>query len=282
MSKSGVTKKGVPYAQIPWEAIYDTTLSPHTFRVYAYLMKRADHESRTWPSIRTIADELKMSTATITKAVTELGKSGWLEIEKKQVDKHKQQNLYVVLGSRTVSFSDTVSDPVDERVSDDVEAEPCHLVKLSVSRDATEPCHEVLPKEHHGLTPEEHHEESADASQLAVIDDNKPVSTVKQAHDVMAYALVDAMGWKRKEVTEVQWGRVHEAAKQLTKVDADPDDATRRASVYRINMSGATLSPLALAANWADCAEPRAPIPRREIEQAAIRQRTRDAMARLE
>jgi hypothetical protein len=42
-----------------------------------------------------------------------------------------------------------------------------------------------------------------------------------------------------------------------------------RVTVYRVNYRGATISPNAIAANWADLAEPRQPVSHGDVEKAA-------------
>jgi hypothetical protein len=88
-------------------------------------------------------------------------------------------------------------------------------------------------------------------------------------HDQLVWALVDAMGWNRDEITQASWGRLHKAAKDLEDVGAEPDEIARRCQVYRVNYRGATISPNAIAANWADLAEPRQPVTHADVEKAA-------------
>ena len=109
-----------------------------------------------------------------------------------------------------------------------------------------------------------------------------PISEAATPRTVMKDSLVEAMGWNPKELTPRQWDKVEVAAKQLCDIDADPTEVQRRASVYRVNFRGATMTPIAIATNWADLAEPRIPVSQRELEDAAANMRQKEAFAELE
>ncbi len=98
---------------------------------------------------------------------------------------------------------------------------------------------------------------------------------------LMKNALVAAMGWNTAEITKRQWDRVEVAAKELCSINADPDDVDFRARVYRVNMAGATMTPNAIAVNWADLATPREPLPARQVKRAAANAKTKAAIAAL-
>lgn len=101
--------KGVPFTQIPNDAITDLTLTPTAFRVFAYLFRRANDEHRAWPSHRTIADDLHINKSTVGAAIRQLGAEGWIEIHQEQVDEHKQRYAYTVYGTRPARlFDETV------------------------------------------------------------------------------------------------------------------------------------------------------------------------------
>jgi hypothetical protein len=100
-------------------------------------------------------------------------------------------------------------------------------------------------------------------------------------HTAMKNALVVAMGWEVDEIPKAQWGRIEAAAKMLTEIMAHPDEVWRRAQVYRVNMAGATMTPNAIAVNWADLATPREPISARQVRRAAVRASSRAAIAAL-
>ena len=100
-------------------------------------------------------------------------------------------------------------------------------------------------------------------------------------HTAMKDALVRAMGWQVDEIPKAQWGRIEKAAKILTDIGADPDDVDFRAQVYRVNMAGATMTPNAIAVNWADLATPREPLPARQVKRAAANAKTKAAIVAL-
>ena len=97
----------------------------------------------------------------------------------------------------------------------------------------------------------------------------------------MKNALVNAMGWNPTEVTSKQWAKVEVAAKDLCNINADPADVPYRSQVYQVNFRGATMTPIAIASNWADLATPRAPLPQSEVEKASNRQRRQQALEAL-
>ena len=98
---------------------------------------------------------------------------------------------------------------------------------------------------------------------------------------LMKDALVAAMGWNPQEVTGRQWAKVEVAAKELCSIDADPTDVKFRARVYRVNFHGATLTPIALATNWADLAIARGEVSKREVQRASTAAATRAALEEI-
>ena len=62
-----------------FDSIYASDL-PHRARaVYMYLKDRTNKDGTCWPSIRTIARELKLSRATVCRALDDLCRAGLLE-----------------------------------------------------------------------------------------------------------------------------------------------------------------------------------------------------------
>ncbi len=118
--------------------------------------------------------------------------------------------------------------------------------------------------------------------QIALIDLPHGYLTTGKYRTAMKDALVEAMEWEPKEVTKRQWDKVEVAAKELCDIEADPSDVWFRTQVYRVNFAGATMTPLAIATNWADLKTPREPIPARQVRRAATRANTRAAMAALD
>lgn len=90
---------GVPFAQIPHALIEDDNVSHSAVRVYCYLMRRADSEGRMYPGQRLIAEDISMSTSTVTSAIASLEELGWLVVERSRSDKGRQAvNRYVIHG----------------------------------------------------------------------------------------------------------------------------------------------------------------------------------------
>ena len=59
--------------------------------------------------------------------------------------------------------------------------------------------------------------------------------------------------------------------------DSDGEDGT----VYRVNFRGATMTPNAIATNWADLAAPRSELSKREVQRASTAAATRAALEEI-
>lgn len=65
--------------------------------VYKYLHGRADAKGTCWPSIRTIARELKLSRSTVKRAINDLVESGHLKKEYRYRENgSKTSNLFII------------------------------------------------------------------------------------------------------------------------------------------------------------------------------------------
>lgn len=64
-------------------SIYAAGLKMSTIAVYLYLEKRTDKEGKCFPSIRTIAKDLNVSTRTIQRAIRELELNGFIRVEQR-------------------------------------------------------------------------------------------------------------------------------------------------------------------------------------------------------
>ena len=63
-----------------FDSIYaDTLLPPRAVSVYMYLKDRSDAGNTCWPSVRRIAEDLKLSLRTVQRALTDLERHGFLE-----------------------------------------------------------------------------------------------------------------------------------------------------------------------------------------------------------
>ena len=80
-----------------FNSVYSSDL-PHRARVvYMYLKDRADKDGICWPSIRTIAKELKLSRATVYRALDDLCQAGFLVREKRRRDNGGQTSNHYKL-----------------------------------------------------------------------------------------------------------------------------------------------------------------------------------------
>jgi GntR family transcriptional regulator len=80
-----------------FDSIYFSDL-PHRARtVYMYLKDRSNKDGVCWPSIRTIARELKLSRATVCRALDDLCKAGLLtKDERWRENGGRTSNLYKI------------------------------------------------------------------------------------------------------------------------------------------------------------------------------------------
>ena len=81
-----------------FNTIYSSDL-PHRARtVYMYLKDRTNKDGVCWPSIRTIAGELRLSRATVYRALDDLCKAGLLTRERRwRENGGKPSNLYKIV-----------------------------------------------------------------------------------------------------------------------------------------------------------------------------------------
>ena len=63
--------------------LYRMELPHRAVSVYIYLFDRANKDGECWPSIPTIASELKLSRSTVRRALRDLRKAGLLETEQR-------------------------------------------------------------------------------------------------------------------------------------------------------------------------------------------------------
>lgn len=63
--------------------LYECEISHRAVAVYLYLADRANKQGECWPSIPTIAEDLKISESTVRRAVKELKKAGLLTTEQR-------------------------------------------------------------------------------------------------------------------------------------------------------------------------------------------------------
>ena len=63
--------------------LYRMDLSHRAVAVYVYLYDRANREGQCWPAVPTIAREIKLSEATVRRAIKDLRKAGLVETEQR-------------------------------------------------------------------------------------------------------------------------------------------------------------------------------------------------------
>lgn len=255
---SRIIATGIPFSQLPHACTLDTNVTNAAFRVYALLMKLATSEGRAWPGHRYIADVLPITRPTVKRALTNLETTGWVT-----VDRSRQAHQYYVHGElQTLPF------PTGKET----------LPVTKVDRTGKETLPELVTKLDH--TDNQDRQPSTD-NHLATVDLPHGYLTTVMYRTAMKDALVAAMDWHPKELTRRQWSKVEVAAKELCDICADPGDVWFRAQVYQVNFAGATMTPNAIATNWADLATPREPIPARQVKRAAARAQSRAALAKL-
>ena len=67
---------------------------PHrAVAVYTYLLDRANKNGECWPSVNKIAGDIKLSPATVRRAIKDLKKSGLLEIQQRFREKGGKSSL---------------------------------------------------------------------------------------------------------------------------------------------------------------------------------------------
>ncbi len=246
---------GIPFAQLPHACTLDTTITNAAFRVYALLMKLADSDGRAFPGHRYLAKVLPMSRPTAKRALENLEAVGWIT-----VDRSKQAHQYYVHGDlQTLPF-------------------PTGKETLPVT-EVDQRGKETLPEPVKKLDPIENQDRQPPTDNHLATTPNRTSKVL--ARTAMKNALVAAMDWHPKELTKRQWDKVEVAAKELCDIGADPDDVWFRAQVYRVNFTGATMTPNAIATNWADLKTPREPVQARDVKRAAARARSKAALANL-
>lgn len=71
---------------------------PHrAVAVYTYLYVRANKNGECWPSVKTIAGDIKLSPATVRRAIKDLKKAGLLETQQRFREKGGKSSLHFKL-----------------------------------------------------------------------------------------------------------------------------------------------------------------------------------------
>ena len=73
--------------------LYSSDLPHRAVSVYVYLDDRANKDGECWPSIPTIAKELKLSQSTVRRALRDLRKAGLIKTEQRYRKKGAKSSL---------------------------------------------------------------------------------------------------------------------------------------------------------------------------------------------
>lgn len=74
-------------------AVYQMELPHRAIAVYVYLADRANKDGECWPAVSTIATEIKLSEATVRRAIKDLRKAGVIETEQRFRSKGGKSSL---------------------------------------------------------------------------------------------------------------------------------------------------------------------------------------------
>ena len=73
--------------------LYQMDLPHRAVAVYTYLHDRANKNGECWPSVKTIAGDIKLSPATVHRAIKDLRKAGLLTTAQRYRDKGGKSSL---------------------------------------------------------------------------------------------------------------------------------------------------------------------------------------------
>ena len=77
--------------------LYQMNLPHRAIAVYTYLYDRANKNGECWPSVKTIAGDIKLSPATVRRAIKDLRKSGLIETQQRfRKQGGKSSLLYII------------------------------------------------------------------------------------------------------------------------------------------------------------------------------------------
>lgn len=85
--------------------LYQMDLPHRAVSVYIYLYDRADKNGECWPSVKTIAGDIKLSPATVRRAIKDLRKAGLLETEQLYREKGGKSSLLFKLNIPHLSYN---------------------------------------------------------------------------------------------------------------------------------------------------------------------------------
>lgn len=77
--------------------IYQVDLPHRAVAVYLYLFDRANKDGQCWPSVPTIAHDIKLSVSTVRRAVHDLRNAGFIKTEQRYRTKGGKSSLLYTL-----------------------------------------------------------------------------------------------------------------------------------------------------------------------------------------
>lgn len=81
--------------------LYQMDLPHRAVAVYTYLYDRANKNGECWLSVKTIAGDIKLSTATVRRVIKDLKKAGLIKTEQRYREKGGKSTLLFRLKQRT-------------------------------------------------------------------------------------------------------------------------------------------------------------------------------------
>ena len=85
--------------------LYRMDLPHRAVAVYTYLYDRANKNGECWPSVKTIAGDIKLSPATVRRAIKDLKKAGLIKTQQRYLDHGEISTLFLksILRERNIS-----------------------------------------------------------------------------------------------------------------------------------------------------------------------------------
>ena len=82
--------------------LYKMDLPYRAVAVYTYLYDRADKNGECFPSVKTIAGDIKLSPATVRRAIKDLKKAGLIETEQRYREQGGKSSLLYRIKNKTL------------------------------------------------------------------------------------------------------------------------------------------------------------------------------------
>ena len=86
--------------------LYQMDLPHRAVAVYTYLYDRANKNGECFPSVKTIADDIKLSPATVRRAIKDLKKAGLIETEQRYREQGGKSSLLYRIKNKTLEKYD--------------------------------------------------------------------------------------------------------------------------------------------------------------------------------